>query len=447
VIVTTATVLWLFSLPTLVHGEAANPYSGILLFLMLPGAFLAGLLLIPLGLWWARRHAPLSASVGPLSFDNPKLRRLLYFVLVTTFVNLMIASQFGYSAVSYMDSVGFCGQTCHTVMQPEFAAYQNSPHSRVECVKCHIGPGASWFVKSKLSGAWQVIAVTFNTYPRPIPAPVENLRPARETCEACHWPQKFGSERLRVIHKYADDEANTLSRSVLLMRIGGGGAAGAGIHTAHIAEGIQIRYAHSDPKRQNVPWVEVTKNGAQPVVYQAPDVKGDAIKDMPVRVMDCMDCHNRPTHAYEMPERAIDQAMWKRQIDPALPFIKKKGLELLKKTYSGHAEAAQAIPAGLEDYYKTSHAPVYESRKKEIAQASQALLSIYTRNVFPEMKVEWGTYPNHIGHTDFPGCFRCHDEVKVNSEKKTITQDCNTCHSLLAMDEAAPKILDDLGLK
>ena len=204
VIVTTATVFWLFLLPVTLRGTTESPYVGILAFLVLPAPFFAGLILIPLGIWLQRRRERRSGlyppQFPPLTWRNTELRRLVYFIFFTTMVNLAIASQVSYSAVNYLDSVTFCGQTCHTVMQPEYTAYQNSPHSRVECVKCHIGPGASWFVRSKLSGVGQVLAVTFHTYATPIPTPVHNLRPARETCEACHWPQKYGEDRVLIVN-------------------------------------------------------------------------------------------------------------------------------------------------------------------------------------------------------------------------------------------------------
>ena len=188
---------------------------------MLPAPFFAGLILIPLGIWLKRRREQ-RTGIYPAGFPGPALEQpgtaqAGLFHLFTTVVNIVIASQLSYGAVNYMDSVTFCGKTCHTVMQPEYTAYQDSPHSRVECVKCHIGPGASWFVRSKLSGVGQVFAVTFNTYPRPIPTPVHNLRPARETCESCHWPQKYGEDRIQVISKFAEDETNS-HQTVLLMR-------------------------------------------------------------------------------------------------------------------------------------------------------------------------------------------------------------------------------------
>jgi nitrate/TMAO reductase-like tetraheme cytochrome c subunit len=449
VVVTTSAMLWLALLPTLVRGEVHNPYVGILTFLVLPGAFVGGLLLIPLGVLWARRRqvhtGVLPAVMPPLDFQNVKLRRLLGFILATTLANLIIAGQLSYSALHYMDTVTFCGRTCHTVMEPEFAAYQNSPHSRVGCVQCHIGPGASWFVKSKLSGLHQVAAVLLNTYERPIPTPVQNLRPARETCEACHWPQKYGEDRLRIIHKYAADEANTMTKTVLLVRIGGGRLGGPGIHGAHLGEGVVIRYAHSDEKRQTIPWVESTRNGKS-VVYTAPGAPADAERRFAVRVMDCVDCHNRPSHTYELPERAVDRLMTAGDISPALPFAKQRALEVLKASYASNEEAAQKIPVEFARFYSDQKPEIYRQRRAEIDRAGQAALDTYRRNVFPAMRVTWGMYANNVGHTDFPGCFRCHDDQHAAGEKK-ISQDCNTCHQLLAMEEPAPKILTELGLE
>jgi hypothetical protein len=447
VIVTTATVFWLFLLPVTLRGTTESPYVGILAFLVLPAPFFAGLILIPLGIWLKRRREGRSGiyppEFPPLTWNNADLRRLVYFVFFTTMVNLAIASQVSYSAVNYMDSVTFCGETCHTVMQPEYTAYQNSPHARVECVKCHIGPGASWFVKSKLSGVGQVLAVTFHTYSTPIPTPVRSLRPARETCEACHWPQKYGEDRLQVIDKFADDQANTLTKTVLLMKIGGGNR-GIGIHGTHLGPGVAIRYAHADEGRQNIPWIEYNGPGGK-TVYATPEAKPDG-GGLPIREMDCVDCHNRPTHAYELPERAVDRVMNAGRISPSLPFAKKRAVEILKASYGTRDEAAQKIPAAFESYYRDNYPAIWAQRRAEVTSAAGQVLAIYDRNIFPAMKVTWGTYPNNIGHTDSPGCFRCHDGNHAAKDGRSVTQDCNACHNLLAMDEADPKVLTDLGI-
>jgi len=447
VLVSTAGILWMFLLPSTMRGHSPDPYIGILQFMVLPAVFFAGLGLIPLGIWWykKRNKNTLPAVFPPLDFSNARFRRLLAFLAASTVANLVIGGHLTYKAVSYMESVNFCGQTCHVVMKPEFTAYQNSPHSRVECVSCHIGPGANWFVKSKISGSWQVISVTFNLYPKPIPTPIENLRPARETCEVCHWPQKFGGDRIRVFNNFSDDEKTKWTKSVLLMHIGGGNGY-EGIHGAHMGPGVNIRYAHSDKQRQKIPWVEYTGKDGKTFAFKAEGYNGDGPGQLDVRTMDCMDCHNRPSHTYELPERALNKAMADGQLDTSLPFVRKVALEVLKQNYASTEESEREIPARFRAYYEKNYPQVVASNRGGVDRSAKAVMAVFEKNVFPEMKVNWGMYPNNIGHTDFDGCFRCHDERASKPAGRTIPMDCETCHKTLAQDEESPKILADLGL-
>jgi len=445
VLVTTATVFWLFLLPVTLRGQATHPYVGILIFLLLPAAFFGGLVLIPLGIYLLRRSLSLRTAFPPLNWQNPDFRRVVLFVGATTFINIVISSQLTYAAVNYMDTVAFCGQTCHTVMQPEFTAHQNSPHARVACVDCHIGPGASWFVRSKLSGTSQVFHTLLDDYPRPIPSPVENLRPARETCEVCHWPQKFDADRLRVIKQYAEDAQNSLTYTILMVKIGGGPIS-RGIHGVHVGPGVHIRYAYSDQKRQVIPWVEYTDRQGHATAYSAADSKTPLPGNLPIREMDCVDCHNRPTHSFQLPDHALDDAMALGAIPPALPFIKKQGMAVLRQPYASRSQASVRIPAALDAFYRQNYPDTYRQQPEAIRQASAAILQIYDRNVFPAMKVTWGTYPDNLGHNDFPGCFRCHDGNHTAAGGRVVTQDCGACHDLLAVQDPAPKVLDSLGL-
>jgi formate-dependent nitrite reductase cytochrome c552 subunit len=178
-------------------------------------------------------------------------------------------------------------------------------------------------------------------------------------------------------------------------------------------------------------------------VYQVP---GANTQNLVTRVMDCMDCHNRPTHTFQMPERAVNEAMAAGSISPALPFAKKQAMALLAVSYATRAEARERIPEYFENYYRQNHPDVYARERAAIERSGRGVLAIYNNNVFPHMRVTWGTYPNHLGHTDFPGCYRCHDAEHTSAGGKQITQDCNACHNLLAMDEANPKILEDLGI-
>ena len=446
VLVTSAAMLWMALLPSFMKGEPGNAYTGILEFMLLPGVFFAGLALIPIGIMIYRKtHRDSLPPVFPeIDLNNVRFRRLLLFIGATTVINVVIGGQLSYSAVSYMESATFCGQTCHTVMKPEFTAYQNSPHARVACVNCHIGPGAGWFVKSKLSGSWQVISVAFNLYPRPIPTPVKALRPARETCEVCHWPQKFAGNRVRVIDKFTDDEQTKHLKTVLLMKIGGGGSY-EGIHGAHMGPGVNIEYATADPKRQNVPWVQYSRNGVANIFKGADFKEGDLAK-MERRTMDCIDCHTRPSHSYKLAERAIDEALAKGLVDASLPFVRKASLEVLNMDYKTTADSEREIPQRIREYYQKNYPAVWSAKQESVERSARAVLAAFSGNVFPEMNVKWGVYPNNIGHTDYPGCFRCHDDRTSVAGGKSVPQDCNTCHQLLAMEEENPKVLVDLGL-
>jgi len=431
-----------------------HPYVGILLFLILPGIFLLGLMLIPAGIL-ARRQKLRAAgelpSVYPaIDLRMPLVRNGLLFVGVATFLNIMIFGFASYQGVSYMDTTTFCGQTCHTVMAPEFSAYQNSPHSRVECVQCHIGPGAGWFVRSKLSGLRQVFAVTFKTYSRPIPSPVKYLRPARETCEQCHWPQRFTGDKFLTKTNYKEDEKNTAMTTAVLLKVGGRTWQGSvGIHGRHLDAGSRIRYISIDEQRQVIPVVYYTDDKGKTIEFVSTDIKStkEQLAKGENRAMDCIDCHNRPTHAFELPESAVDSRMSTGLISPDLPYIRKKAVELLKADYPDRDTAKSRITEGVTSYYRTTFPEVYNTRRALIEQAADNVAGIYLRNVFPEMKVGWGVHPNNIGHNDFPGCFRCHDGSHTSADGQTITNDCSACHNLLAVQEENPKVLTDLGMK
>lgn len=444
-LVATALISWLFVLPQQIRGHVENPYVGIVVFLILPAIFFTGLLLIPVGVYLSKHQ--IRGSLAEETFDRKSaLRRIAWFFGATTLLNILIGTQVTYRAVKHMETAQFCGATCHT-MAPEFAAYQNSPHSKVECVGCHVAPGLSGWVDSKANGTRQLVETVMNSSPRPIPSALESSRlvPARETCENCHWPQKFGGVTLRVINKYAEDETNTRTQTVFMMMIGGNKFEG--IHGAHLGPGIQIRFAVADAKRQGIPWIEY-RNANSGVVktFASSGSPADPATMLPKFEMQCVDCHNRPTHTFDMPERAMDKALARGDIAITLPYIKKRGMEVLKADYRTSQEAADKLPSAVVSFYQKSYPELAAARSEAISQAGQAILAIYNRNVFPDLKVTWGTYPNNLGHMDFPGCFRCHDGSHAAADGTTITQDCNTCHEPLAMEETSPEILKTLGI-
>jgi len=358
-------------------------------------------------------------------------------------VFMMVSVAGSYKAYEYTDSVQFCGQLCHTVMNPEFTAYRLSPHARVACVDCHVGSGATWYVKSKLSGARQVYAATFNTFPRPIPTPVHNLRPAQETCEQCHWPKKFYGGQLKVFTHYASDEKNSVRQVRLLIKTGGGDpATGApeGIHW-HMNIANKIDYVAADEKRQVIPYIHVVDQQGRVTEYYAKDstltkdqIKAEVAKGE-THHMDCVDCHNRPTHIYVPPDQAVDQSLLARRIDASLPFVKQEAVTVLTGTYATTDAGVSGIAKGMEDFYESKYPDVAKTKQLEIRNAVAEVQQIFKRTTFPEMKLNWQTHPNNLGHFYYSGCFRCHDGQHVSADGKVVSRECNQCHTLMSQSE------------
>jgi len=365
-------------------------------------------------------------------------------VLVATIVNLLVVAVASYRGASYMDSPQFCGQSCH-VMHPEYTAYKISAHSHVDCVECHIGSGAKSYFAAKVNGTKQLLEVSFNRYPTPIESPVANLRPARYICEGCHTPAKFVGEKLLVKSSFADDEKNTETQTVVVLHLGGQDSLShlSGIHGVHLGH---IEYVATDPTRTTIPWVQKRNADGSETVFATTDA-GSGIPKGERRVMDCIDCHNRAAHTFQTPEDAVNRAMAEGAISPDLPWVHKEGLALIKASYASEAEASEKIPEQLQAFYRAQHPDVLAGNAVRIKAAGDELVTLYSQNVFPYMKVTWGTHPNNLGHMSYPGCFRCHDGSHAAKGGASITQDCAACHNLLAVDEAKPKVLADLGIQ
>ena len=437
VLTTVSAVVFLVVFLADLFGMHTNPYLGIVFFLILPGIFLFGLLLIPLGAWIERRRRaagkkPSEVRWPHIDLNNADHRRAVVAVFALTLVNIIIVSLASYRGVVYMDSVQFCSQACHSVMKPQGTAHQDGPHARVACVACHIGSGATWFARSKVSGTRQLLAVSFHTYSRPIPSPVRNMRPARDTCEQCHWPATFHGDKVRRIVEYGDDETNTTSVTTLQMHVGGTerAEAASGIHW-HADAANEIDYISTDDKRQVIPYVRVKDRTGAVREYTAEGVTADQLAKGERRRMDCMDCHNRPSHQLAAtPERAVNAAMARAEIPSSLPFVRREAVTLLKASYPTEDAATEAIAKGVRDFYRGSYQEIYMTLRQDVEKAVAGAQQIYRRNVFPEMNVQFGTYPNNVGHMDFPGCFRCHDDNHTAKDGKKIAQDCETCHKI-----------------
>ncbi len=422
-------------------GEA-NPYLGIIIYMILPPILLVGIILVPVGMirtWTAaKKHGEVAIPQWPFIDFNRRTHRNAFAVfLFGGLLYVSLSAVGGYQAFHHTESVSFCGETCHEVMHPENTAYRNSAHARVACTACHVGRGASWYAKSKLSGAYQVYATVANKYPKPIPTPIKNLRPAQETCEQCHWPEKFFGAQQRQFAHYMYNEENTPWPINMLVKTGGGDprtGQTAGIHW-HMNIGVKVEYIARDEKRQDIPWIKVAdRRTGRVTVYQDSEkpLTEEEIKAAERRTMDCMDCHNRPSHKFQSPDHAIDYAILIEQIPADLPAIKRIAVEAVQQEYESTDIALRAIATRVLDYYKQNYPALVQTRGEAIDQAVLATQQQFTQNMFPEMKVRWTDYPDNIGHFLYPGCMRCHDGKHKSDENWVISKDCSTCHIILS---------------
>lgn len=420
-------------------------YEGIVIFMVIPAFLILGLLLIPLGMAREARRLRRAASEKPsgriIDLSRPENRRAFVIFAVGTIAFLFLSALGSYEAYNYTDSVAFCGTLCHKVMEPEHATYLKSPHARVACVQCHVGSGASWYVKSKMSGLYQVYATLANVYPRPIPTPVKNLRPARETCEQCHWPLKIYGKQQRLEIHYLSEPDNPRWAVEMLLNTGAGNQAlgfETGIHW-HISPDVRIEYVAADPKRQEIARVILTELKTNTrTVYEAAGTAGKAAPPAgaPARTMDCIDCHNRPSHIFRSPLAFVNDALASGRVDPRLPNIKETAVNACLDTYPTKAAARTGIAAKIRGYYEKAYPALAKDEAPRLQAAIDGVVAAFGENVFPEMKAGWQAYPNNIGHLSFPGCFRCHDDKHVSPSGRTISRRCDLCHTISAQGPA-----------
>lgn len=435
-------------------GWNINPYAGALLMVALPALFVLGLLLIPLGMWIARRRArsglpSVGESVASL-FTTKSGHRKLLVIGGLTLLNIVILGAAGHRAMAWMDSPTFCGTACHEVMQPEYESYRESPHARVACVECHIGPGATFFVRSKVDGLRQVWRTITDTYTRPVPTPVHTLRPSRDTCEKCHWPDHFHGDRLVFRLHTRADEANTQEANVLLLKVGGLDKAKGeyhGIHW-HVSRDMEVRYEALDEKREVIGKVTVLKGGNVVREYLPPEgVQGQATD---TRTMDCIDCHNRPTHVFDLgPAAALDRGFAQGLLDPSVRWLRAVAEPLLARGDLKRDEAEATFRRDLEAAYRRDHADAVPEAA-QLDAAAKGLATLWLANIYPARGVTWETYITHIGHKSSDparhGCYRCHDDKHKTADGKVLSGECEICHEMVAQEEVVKDLDESLRL-
>jgi nitrate/TMAO reductase-like tetraheme cytochrome c subunit len=408
-----------------------NPYVGILAYAIAPLFFIFGIFLTFLGAlirWRTRRRAVRAAEPLAIKIDlsRPRDRRILALFVAATVGFLFLTALGSYQTYQVTESVEFCGKACHLPMEPQFVAFQHTAHASVECVACHIGPGAAAYVKTKLNGVKQLYHTVRGDFDRPIRLTAPNPRPPQMICEQCHWPKKYVGNVVRSYQHYLSDEKNTPFAVRLLLNVGGGdpsnGPVG-GIHW-HMNIANKIEYIATDDQLLSIPWVRMTNPQGVITEYRDPEFKEDPTKYQ-IRRMDCMDCHSRPAHKLHTPNEAVDLALLTGRLDPKAPWVKSKVVAALVQPYSTRVEAEQGIANDLRDAYPDP---------AQAAQIIKEAQTIYRENFFPEMKVDWRTYPDFVGHKNWNGCFRCHDGKHVSADGKMSIKasDCKSCHLILA---------------
>ena len=432
-VTTAAAVVFIALVIAMAAGMLENPYAGLVVFIALPALFVIGLLLIPLGVRLRQRallRDPNASADWPvIDFRRAGVRRTTLLITALTAVNVVIVLLAGYGSLHWMESPAFCGQVCHTPMQPQFTAWRSASHARIACVSCHIGEGAAGFVYAKASGVRQLVHVATGSVPQPIPPGAEMPPGAQaETCGRCHQPGRSVGDRIRVIREYADDEQSTETATLLQMHVRAGMPTARGIHW-HADPDVRIEYVATDAERQTIPYVKVTTANGEVREFVAPDTPDEVLRTGTRRTMDCMDCHNTVGHPIApTPEQAVDRAIAAGEMSRDLPFVRREGVRLVKESYPSQEAAARAIDQGLRTFYQGEGRSADQER---VARAVAAVQEVYRRNVFPSMKVTFGSYPDNKGHITATGCFRCHDDSHQTRDGKTISADCEYCHTQL----------------
>lgn len=417
-------------------------YAGLFTFIILPTIMVSGLILMFVGNFLRIKKKKFEQDSDNIkfpivNFNDPKQRSIFFITLSGLAVFTVISAMGSYQAFHYTESDQFCGLLCHKVMEPEYVAHAGSAHERVGCVECHVGAGAGWYIKSKMSGLYQVYSVIAKAYPQPIPTPLENLRPARETCEKCHWPEKFYDRKYMSHKHYIADEQNSEWDITMVMKTGPsfrGMGLENGIHW-HINKDVKIEYASTSFKRDTIVYVKYTnlKTGKVKVYQDEKNPVDEAqVANLEFRTMDCLDCHNRPSHNYKSPQHFFDDAFTAGEIPNDLPDIKIAAMDILKNEFPDKDSAFRAIEQGIMGYYEMMYPELLETPtdKAKIDQAIAAIKDSFSKNVFPFMKVRSNHYPNYLGHIENNGCYRCHNDSFKNEEKEVISRDCNLCHDI-----------------
>ncbi|MCL1600514.1 MAG: NapC/NirT family cytochrome c [Actinomycetia bacterium] len=431
--------------------ETENPYRSLITFIAIPavvglGAFIF-LLSIRIQVVSARKRGERVAfRIEP---TDPRYMRSLWLFLALSAAGVAVVGFVGFQAYEATDSTSFCGDACHTPMEPQAVAHQESAHARVKCVECHIGPGTEAYIDAKINGMKQLWGVLTDTYDRPVETPIE-MRSAEAICEECHWRDNFLGTKVRSATYYSLDDASSPWTVNFLFDLGDAGSTPdqpGGVHW-HTSGGTVVEYIATDHELQDIPWVRVIEEDGTEREYTTPGEYVPLASDSAsvVRRFDCLDCHNRPAHPLEPASRSINNALSNGIIPDILPEIKDIAMQVLLNGYEDRDAAHQGIPDSLQAFYATEYPDAAEAYPTEIDEAARALIDIYDVNFFPEMKTDYRARQYNIGHLSWEGCFRCHDGEKADESGSVISNECNVCHLIVGQGPGTSGVLLDLDV-
>ena len=432
VLTTASAVVFIALLIAMLAGMLSNPYAGLVVFVAIPAVFVVGLLLIPLGMRLQQRK--LARDPNAVADDWP----VLDFRRARCPPDR--AAHHGADRRQHRDhpagglrrpALDGIASLLRTGVPHADAAAVHGPGrmrrtGRCPASQCHIGEGAAGFAHAKLSGVRQLLMMPMSSYPQPIP-PGAKMPPGAQaqTCGSCHQPGRAVGDRIRVIREYADDEQNSETMTVLQMHLSASTSSQRAIHW-HADPAVRVEYVSTDAERQTIPYVKVTDANGQVKEFLAPDTTEQMISTGNRQSMDCIDCHNTVGHPISpTAEQAVDRAIAAAMVSRELPFARREGLRLLKASYASQDDGVRAIESGLRSFYEPRGG---SADQQALARTVAAFQDVYRRNVFPTMKVTWGTYPDNKGHVTSNGCFRCHDDSHKAKDGSTISADCELCH-------------------
>ena len=374
-------------------------------------------------------------------FRLPRSRRALGALVLVGGAFAFAAMIGGYQVIHWTETADFCGR-CHT-MGPELVAHATGPHSEVTCGECHVEPGVAGWIKAKMNGTRQLVEIVAGTFPEPIPPPEHDSLPdPTGTCQRCHDVARIDPADLVTRLQFTEDEANTRQFVGLMVRPGSSDIldTSRGVHW-HVLRDVE--FWTDDPFAQKIDLVSATASDGTVREYirqdrvrvsedVAPDVE-EIKAELKQARMSCYECHNRTGHPIPNPRRGLDTALSAGDIDASLPYIKREGMRLLWASYPT-VEAADAEADKLANFYQLRYPAVFRAKPAAINAAIEQIKLLYRLTATPDMKVTALTYPDSLGHTDYPGCFRCHDGghflIKDGAvSREAIPSSCDTCHT------------------